>query len=497
MATTASTKVAVDDIEILLEDNNVRSAMGLPETEVRYPASTSSVASLNKHMRELEVRYHRTRLNLERATQKTESVQKEIRRLRVDKQQLEKDLHKKSALVHKKLAEAQAIANRDYAKRIEQTVAMGTRGHSALATSEAQVAKGMEQIQSLQTTCDNLADEKRMLLGYVQEQAEKLLQAQAAVQQLHASHKQAIDALHVQLQTHVERIENANASAVTNQAAHDKLLQAYHITQDALVHERSGGEALRKLVQDKTSAVEHLHRELHAMRDDTQKWQSLAQNLERTCASLSADASELNDTIQTLQHRVVELEASVAAHASRADALNATMAKAAADMDALAQERNEAARSMNEAVTISATAIEEQQAMAATVAAQQHQLDQLKQSKQLLQNAMLEQLAAVRKQLQMERIGRLTAESRQRGGGSGSATLSSPIHLQDENVASQRSFNVDAIQPRDVALHVPQPHLQSPLPHLLPTLSSFSSPTSAHEALTLLDLAGSSVVETS
>ncbi|RHZ00113.1 hypothetical protein DYB37_003586 [Aphanomyces astaci] len=473
MATTASTKVAVDDIEILLEDNNVRSAMGLPETEVRYPASTSSVASLNKHMRELEVRYHRTRLNLERATQKTESVQKEIRRLRVDKQQLEKDLHKKSALVHKKLAEAQAIANRDYAKRIEQTVAMGTRGHSALATSEAQVAKGMEQIQSLQTTCDNLADEKRMLLGYVQEQAEKLLQAQAAVQQLHASHKQAIDALHVQLQTHVERIENANASAVTNQAAHDKLLQ------------------------DKTSAVEHLHRELHAMRDDTQKWQSLAQNLERTCASLSADASELNDTIQTLQHRVVELEASVAAHASRADALNATMAKAAADMDALAQERNEAARSMNEAVTISATAIEEQQAMAATVAAQQHQLDQLKQSKQLLQNAMLEQLAAVRKQLQMERIGRLTAESRQRGGGSGSATLSSPIHLQDENVASQRSFNVDAIQPRDVALHVPQIHLQSPLPHLLPTLSSFSSPTSAHEALTLLDLAGSSVVETS
>ncbi|RQM28576.1 hypothetical protein B5M09_007913 [Aphanomyces astaci] len=473
MATTASTKVAVDDIEILLEDNNVRSAMGLPETEVRYPASTSSVASLNKHMRELEVRYHRTRLNLERATQKTEGVQKEIRRLRVDKQQLEKDLHKKSALVHKKLAEAQAIANRDYAKRIEQTVAMGTRGHSALATSEAQVAKGMEQIQSLQTTCDNLADEKRMLLGYVQEQAEKLLQAQAAVQQLHASHKQAIDALHVQLQTHVERIENANASAVTNQAAHDKLLQ------------------------DKTSAVEHLHRELHAMRDDTQKWQSLAQNLERTCASLKADASEVNDTIQTLQHRVVELEASVAAHASRADALNATMAKAAADMDALAQERNEAARSMNEAVTISATAIEEQQAMAATVAAQQHQLDQLKQSKQLLQNAMLEQLAAVRKQLQMERIGRLTAESRQRGGGSGSATLSSPIHLQDENVASQRSFNVDAIQPRDVALHVPQPHLQSPLPHLLPTLSSFSSPTSAHEALTLLDLAGSSVVETS
>ncbi|KAF0757096.1 hypothetical protein AaE_004381 [Aphanomyces astaci] len=133
---------------------------------------------------------------------------------------------------------------------------------SALATSEAQVAKGMEQIQSLQTTCDNLADEKRMLLGYVQEQAEKLLQAQAAVQQLHASHKQAIDALHVQLQTHVERIENANASAVTNQAAHDKLLQAYHITQDALVHERSGGEALRKLVQDKTSAVEHLHREV-------------------------------------------------------------------------------------------------------------------------------------------------------------------------------------------------------------------------------------------
>ncbi|ETW09535.1 hypothetical protein H310_00091 [Aphanomyces invadans] len=144
MAKAAAAKLLeVDDIDVLLADNNVRSATGITETEVRYPASASSVAVLNKKMRELEVCYHRTRLHLERATQETEGVQKEIRKLRTDKLRLEKDVQKKTALLErvaaeKKLAEAQAIANRDYAKRVEQTVAMGTRGHVGAYTPRSE-----------------------------------------------------------------------------------------------------------------------------------------------------------------------------------------------------------------------------------------------------------------------------------------------------------------------------------------------------------------------
>ena len=67
---------------------------------------------------------------------------------------------------------------------------------------------------------------------------------------------------------------------------------------------------------------------------------------------------------------------------------------------------------MNEAVTISAMALDDQQTLKQQIQMQQGQIEQLKQSKTLLQNAMLDQLAAVRKQLQLERIGRLTAEGR-------------------------------------------------------------------------------------
>jgi len=66
---------------------------------------------------------------------------------------------------------------------------------------------------------------------------------------------------------------------------------------------------------------------------------------------------------------------------------------------------------MNEAVIISATSLDEQQILEQSICNQRKQLQQLKQSKDLLQNTMLDQLSAVRKQLQMERIARVSAES--------------------------------------------------------------------------------------
>ena len=41
-----------------------------------YPAPNSCVASLNKQLRKLEVRYHRTRCNLEKLTDKVSSLYK-------------------------------------------------------------------------------------------------------------------------------------------------------------------------------------------------------------------------------------------------------------------------------------------------------------------------------------------------------------------------------------------------------------------------------------
>ena len=66
---------------------------------------------------------------------------------------------------------------------------------------------------------------------------------------------------------------------------------------------------------------------------------------------------------------------------------------------------------MNEAVTISAASLEEQQSLETRVQEQLATIEKMKQSKELLQKAMLEQLTAVRQQLQLERSGRISAES--------------------------------------------------------------------------------------
>ena len=70
---------------------------------------------------------------------------------------------------------------------------------------------------------------------------------------------------------------------------------------------------------------------------------------------------------------------------------------------------------MNEAVTISATSLEDQNRLETQVEEQKAQIEQLKESKALLQKAMLDQLSAVRQQLHLERSNRIAAESEAAG----------------------------------------------------------------------------------
>ncbi|CAK4383765.1 unnamed protein product [Aphanomyces euteiches] len=528
----AMEKLFQDDKDGALVDNNIQIAAGISITEAKYPAASSSVACLNKQLRELEVRYHRTRGNLEKAMLKNEHVQKELRKLRGENQLLEKELHKKKGLLErvaadKKQVEAQAIANRDYAKRIEQKIAMGAKGHAAasrnaellarireleaqdvkqrsafaakedelqdaveriailkrsleirlrdmmlegslhngmifeiarlqqlneglsmqiaaevdrvhalqsmvkkrdkelaemdrmrieaerrVAERETDLANANEQLLLARKQTDELADEKKMLMTYVQDQAEMRLKAEASIKQLQTTHKRELDALQLQLQAKDASERDVRHELASHQQAYDKILQAYNITQDALSHERSGTESLRALIQEKTFAMEKLEQELRNAQDDAQLWQHQAEDFGCKLSLIETEAVGFKETIRTLQSQLSVQEGLASQYADDIQKLKGQIAQSAADFDALTNERNEAARAMNEAVTISAMALDDQQTLKQQIQMQQGQIEQLKQSKTLLQNAMLEQLAGVRKQLQLERIGRLTAEGK-------------------------------------------------------------------------------------
>ncbi|KAG9412763.1 hypothetical protein AC1031_015663 [Aphanomyces cochlioides] len=359
----AMEKLLQDDEDGALVDNNIQIAAGISITEAKYPAASSSVACLNKQLRELELRYHRTRGNLEKAMLKVrdiqvtrlddnrglcaqnEHVQKELRKLRGENQLLEKELHKKKGLLErvvadKKQVEAQAIANRDYAKRIEQKIAMGAKGHaaasrnaellahireleareveqrSAFAAKEdelqdaveriailkrsleirlrdmmlegslhngmifeiarlqqlneglsMQIAAEVDRVHALQSMvekkdnefaemdrmrieaerrvaeretdlvnaneqlllarkqADELADEKKMLMTYVQDQAEMRLKAEASIKQLQTTHKRELDALQLQLQAKDASERDVRRELASHQQAYDKILQ--------------------------------------------------------------------------------------------------------------------------------------------------------------------------------------------------------------------------------------------------------------------------------
>ncbi|OQR98563.1 hypothetical protein ACHHYP_08318 [Achlya hypogyna] len=526
-------------------DDSTSSASAIPETDAVFPAPSSCIANLNKQLRELETRYHRTRVQLEKTTLKvrkgvirclspaqSDAMAAEVRKMRQEHKSLEKELAKKSLLLErlasdKKQIEAQAIANRDYAKRIEQKLAMGAKGqaaatrhaemvtriqdldkqrHENLATLEAKddqikdlsakisilkrsldlrirelgldgnlhngiifeiarlqeantslalqlalevdqsvtlkniiaekdteitelecaridaerqvarqesaVADVQKLLEAAKTDVAALQDEKQMLLGYVQDQAVKLLRGEAAMKRQAQSHKQALEAVELELQRRTNTIAEMTQKAAEAQAGYDKLMQAYSVTQETITHERSSSEALRELLEEKTSQLDATMAELRTVQEESDARALHQGALESTCAAQGASLAQLQQQIEELAQRCAGLEEQNRAQAASTRALQDEMERSLVDLESVTRERNEAARAMNEAVTISATAMDEQQLLQEKVEAQATQIDRLKQSKALLQNAMLEQLAALRKQLQLERVARMTAEAK-------------------------------------------------------------------------------------
>ncbi|EQC35794.1 hypothetical protein SDRG_06553 [Saprolegnia diclina VS20] len=498
-----------------------------------YPARSSSVASLNKQLRELETRYHRTRQQLDKTTLKHDAMAAEVRKVRADNKAYEKELAKKAALLQrlasdKKMVEAQAIANRDYAKRIEQKLAMGAKGQAAAARHSEMAARMLEMekdrhetlltleskddrikdldakitvlkraldvrvrelgldnnvhngliyeiarlqetnaslalqlalevdqstclksvvakkdaelqaidkvrndlesvvarreetiaarettLASLRTDIKTLKEEKALLLSYVQEQTEKLLKGEAAMKKQAAQHTQAIEALELELQRRSSTMDELTASAAESQQSYDKLLQAYTVTQEAITHERSTSDALRALLDEKADELEAEGHKLRTASSEMQALRLREEALQATCSTQSSDIADCRRQIEALEARCGGLSDQVQAHAASTRALQFEMERSLVDLASVSHERNEAARAMNEAVTISATAMDEQQLLRDKLVAQATQIEQLKQSKALLQNAMLEQLAALRKQLQLERVARVAAERKQ------------------------------------------------------------------------------------
>ncbi|GAB9477601.1 hypothetical protein Gpo141_00014704, partial [Globisporangium polare] len=139
------------------------------------PHMTSRLAALNRELKALEVRYFRTRLQLEKSMEKNNQLRQDMTKLRGHATKLEHKTCKLRNLIdhiqsEKKQLELQAINNRDYAKKIEQRFFMGTKGQSIIQCN-IDLAAQVKSLERLVQEKDAAFESQRLEL---QDTSEKL-----------------------------------------------------------------------------------------------------------------------------------------------------------------------------------------------------------------------------------------------------------------------------------------------------------------------------------
>ncbi|KAG6962408.1 hypothetical protein JG688_00008620 [Phytophthora aleatoria] len=562
----------------------------LADSERVFPAPTSHVASLNKELKALETRYFRTRLTLEKVTEKNDQLRCQMRKVIKHNTRQEREISKLRHLIdriqsERKQLEQQAINNRDYAKKIEHRFFMGTKGQSLVQYN----LELSSRLRSLETTLkkkddalENIQqerDEARDKLSIVQRALETRLESYALNGCLHtgllfeisklqdhsealalqlAQERKLVSILRAQLknsQKREEELEDARtvreawvATLEKERAALDeKMAQLSGDVQTAacekatllrFIHEQAetkfqlearlkDEQAQRRQESERaqhafklweeekqqlTTSVQTTRQEIEQQRDECeralvplrelQEVNSVQQSREKelqlelerlgdarkkleedflaakdVCRELQAaveqheeSGRQLRSEIEALEKARRELLGQLETKQSEERALREAMESALQDLAALSKQRNEAAKAMSEAVTISASSLEEQQALEHQVEAQRSQVEKLKNAKNLLQNAMLEQLAALRKQLHVERRQRIEAEARLKH-------VKPPVIATTQPVLPKTEADLRRAETTDWEAPQPLPSAPSPSPAPLPPYLSSSLPS--------------------
>ncbi|KAE9340416.1 hypothetical protein PF008_g11120 [Phytophthora fragariae] len=504
----------------------------LPDSERVFPAPTSHVAALNRELKALETRYFRTRLNLEKATEKNDQLRREMKKAAGHTTKQEREISKLRHLIdriqaERKQLEQQAINNRDYAKKIEHRFFMGTKGQS-LAQCNLELSSRLRALQDTLKRKDQAfeqtqqeRDEARDKLAIVQRALDTRLESYELNGSLHtgllfeisklqdhsealalqlAQERKLMSALGVQLkksQKREEELEDARTVRETwvatleqeRAALDEKLAQLSGDVQTAacekatllrFIHEQAEAkfQLEARLKDEQAQRRQEVERAQHALRlweeerqqlksglqtarqeserqreeldriltslreqqevnskqrvreaemklelerienarkkceDDFLAAKDVCRELQTTIEQHEENGRHLRSEIDVLETTRRELLGQIETKQTEERALREAMEGALHDLAALSKQRNDAAKAMSEAVTISASSLEEQQALERQVEVQRTQIEKLKSAKNLLQNAMLEQLAALRKQLHVERRQRIEAEAR-------------------------------------------------------------------------------------
>ncbi|KAG2530083.1 hypothetical protein JM18_002506 [Phytophthora kernoviae] len=502
------------------------------DSERVFPAPSSHVASLNRELKALETRYYRTRLHLEKSTEKNDHLRREMKKLTANNAKLEREIFKLRHLIDRiqsdrKQLELQAISNRDYAKKIEHRFFMGTKGQSlaqcnlelssrlraleqtlkkkeealeqsqqegedareklgivqhaletrlesyelngslhtgllfeisqlqdhgeAMALQLAQERKQMvalgtqlkkaqkheedledartvretwvatlekeraaldEKLAQLASDAQTAACEKASLLRFIHEQAEAKFQVEARLKDEQAQRRQEFERAQHAQQLWEEEKQKLKANLQTAQQETARQRDNYEQTQITLQEQREVNSTLQTRGSEMNLDLERLEAARKKSEEDFLAAKDVCRELQSTVEQHEENGRLLRSEIDTLETTRRDLLGQLETKRTEELALRQAMEGALQDLAALSRQRNDAAKAMSEAVTISASSLEEQQTLEHQVETQRSQIEKLKNSKNLLQNAMLEQLAALRKQLHVERRQRIEAEAR-------------------------------------------------------------------------------------
>ncbi|KAG7399695.1 hypothetical protein PHYBOEH_008202 [Phytophthora boehmeriae] len=502
------------------------------DAERVFPAPSSVVASLNRELKVLETRYYRTRLHLEKSTEKNDHLRRKMKRLTTNNAKLQREIVKLRHLIdriqsERKQLELQAISNRDYAKKIEDRFFMGTKGQSLaqcnlelssrlrtleqslkkkeetleqseregedareklrilqraletrlesyelngslhtgllfeisqlqehgealalqlaqerkqvaslgmqlkkvqkreedledartvretwLATLEKERAALDEKLEQLASDAHTTACEKASLLRFIHEQAEAKFKVEAQLKDEQAQRRQEFERAQYAQQLWEEEKQKLKANLQASQLETAKQRDNYEQTQAALQEQREVNSKLHMLASETKLELEHLEAARNKSEEDFLAAKDVCRELQSTIDQHEENRRQLRSEIDALETTRCDLLGQLETKQSEEHALREAMEGALQDLAALSRQRNDAAKAMSEAVTISASSLEEQQALERKVETQRSQLEKLKNAKNLLQNAMLEQLAALRKQLHSERRQRIEVEAR-------------------------------------------------------------------------------------
>ncbi|KAL3670018.1 hypothetical protein V7S43_005390 [Phytophthora oleae] len=312
----------------------------------------------------------------------------------------------------RKRVSAMAVHLKTSQKREEGLEDARTVREALLATLEKERAALDEQLAQLSGDVKTAACEKATLLRFIHEQAEEKFQLEARLKDQQAQRQQEKERSQHALERWEEEKQRLKASVRTSQQETERQRDEHERVLVTLHEQQEANSALRTREAEMNLQLDRLESARKKWEEDFFAAKDVCRQLQATIEQHEASGRQLRSELDALDATRRELLEQLETKQTEEHALREAMEGALQDLEALSKQRNDAAKAMSEAVTISASSLEEQQALERQVEAQRSQLEKLKTAKNLLQNAMLEQLAALRKQLHVERRQRIEAEAR-------------------------------------------------------------------------------------